>query len=493
MADETDLRQQLSAYMDGELSPDQADRMDQALRDDPALAGELESLRATRRMVRQLPRVSAPPELLAQVLAKAERSRLSGPDPDRTRASTGAMPWVRRLASAAVLLIAFGVGGVILVTLWVVSPPAGELPEPALPESADPPPRPPVAMHDGDPRSSEPATTPPSAGGVHRKSTAPDRRPRVGPAGAIPPPEEEVMILTGDLDATNGRVQRILMDSGVSPAFGAVDVDGLMEANALAARQEGVMQSRPGSAGFSLGPDSVYTETGGDGRSIRLRVYATVDQCRQIQSELADLQRNLLVPQVDASAPPAGRTTRSGESRPASPADPGPRPAGESPGAGPPTLTMAPEPRSDEQRISDLIRKSLAAIQPSPADPNPSPSRGAASIPDGAEAAGKAGPPASEGQALQNQWEDAYRQRQPRDANASAGRRRHSRRAGQGPSRAASLGEPSTSPSAQRLVRLTIRVQGLAGESPASRPTTGPADTQPADQGAASPSSSGLE
>ncbi|KPK83864.1 MAG: hypothetical protein AMJ81_07100, partial [Phycisphaerae bacterium SM23_33] len=55
-----DIREQLSAYLDGELSQAQLGRVQDAIRGDPQLAAELEALRAVRKLLRGLPRASAP-------------------------------------------------------------------------------------------------------------------------------------------------------------------------------------------------------------------------------------------------------------------------------------------------------------------------------------------------------------------------------------------------------------------------------------------------
>ncbi|MFB3890431.1 MAG: anti-sigma factor [Phycisphaerae bacterium] len=116
MSDRDKICEELSAYLDGELPDEQVRRIEQALRYDPALARELEQLRATRALVRAAPRQRAPDDFVARVLAQAERSHLVGPGP--TVESPGVLRWARHFATAAMLLIALGIGGIIVYTLW---------------------------------------------------------------------------------------------------------------------------------------------------------------------------------------------------------------------------------------------------------------------------------------------------------------------------------------------------------------------------------------
>ena len=72
--------EQLSAYLDGELSEADAAAVARALQADPQLAGELERLRAVRQLVASLPRESAPAGLASRVLAQARPAgRAPGP------------------------------------------------------------------------------------------------------------------------------------------------------------------------------------------------------------------------------------------------------------------------------------------------------------------------------------------------------------------------------------------------------------------------------
>jgi len=110
------FHEQLSAYMDGELSESDARRLEQAIQDDAELAKELGQLRATRELVRNLPRRRAPEDFAAGVLERAARQRLLGSA--SVQMQSRPLQWGRYLAAAAVLLIAAGIGAVIVATLW---------------------------------------------------------------------------------------------------------------------------------------------------------------------------------------------------------------------------------------------------------------------------------------------------------------------------------------------------------------------------------------
>ncbi len=114
-----EIGEQLSAYLDGELSEAEARRLEEAVRADAELAGELNSLRAVRGLLRELPRERAPAGMTEGIVARAERSRLlTGPGVPGRRGFS----WPRRLAVAAAVLIAVGAG---LVLMSLPPKPAG--------------------------------------------------------------------------------------------------------------------------------------------------------------------------------------------------------------------------------------------------------------------------------------------------------------------------------------------------------------------------------
>ncbi|MCD6303765.1 MAG: hypothetical protein J7M21_02245, partial [Planctomycetes bacterium] len=131
MSTKDDISRDFSAYLDGELSEADARAVEQAVRDDPALARRLDELAAVRGLLRAIPREPAPKDLAAGVMARAERLRLVGAD--EHPAPAGVLRWVRYLAGAAVLLVAAAVGLVVAVTLW--APPRPQFGRTARPES----------------------------------------------------------------------------------------------------------------------------------------------------------------------------------------------------------------------------------------------------------------------------------------------------------------------------------------------------------------------
>ena len=110
MSDHEKILADLSAYLDGELSHAQAQRVEEAARQEPAVARELAALRRTRELVRGLERVKTSPDFVAGVLEKAERLRLVRAE---ERPSGGS--FFRWMAAAAVLLVAVGVGVTVAV------------------------------------------------------------------------------------------------------------------------------------------------------------------------------------------------------------------------------------------------------------------------------------------------------------------------------------------------------------------------------------------
>jgi len=70
----SEIQENLSAYLDGELDPAGAAELESHLEGCESCRSELESLRSTVELVRSVPRVQAPP-VLKQRLASATSSR----------------------------------------------------------------------------------------------------------------------------------------------------------------------------------------------------------------------------------------------------------------------------------------------------------------------------------------------------------------------------------------------------------------------------------
>jgi len=101
------IKELLSAYIDGEVTSEQSRAVEQAVAKDPELALELHELTATRRLVMGLPQERAPRGFVRKVMARAERKHLLG---DRHAGGAfSAARWIT-LAVAAVVLLTAGIG-----------------------------------------------------------------------------------------------------------------------------------------------------------------------------------------------------------------------------------------------------------------------------------------------------------------------------------------------------------------------------------------------
>ncbi len=120
MNENQDISEQLSAYLDGELVPAEAARIESLLAKDDALARELARLRATRELLRSLPKAHVSPDFAEKVLQVAAGKRLLPGDPTARSTRTG-LNWRKGLAAAAVVVVALGAGGVLSV--WFYEPP----------------------------------------------------------------------------------------------------------------------------------------------------------------------------------------------------------------------------------------------------------------------------------------------------------------------------------------------------------------------------------
>lgn len=108
----TNWTDRLSEYLDGELSGDEADRLESRLAAEPRLRALLEELRAVKRTASERPDYEAPARLWDRVRGRIESAR--GP-----AASTEPSAWRRRLmftlpqlaaAAGVVLLLGFSIG-----------------------------------------------------------------------------------------------------------------------------------------------------------------------------------------------------------------------------------------------------------------------------------------------------------------------------------------------------------------------------------------------
>ena len=117
MSDKEEIREQLSAYLDGELSESEARRITAALAEDPGLTAELEGLRATRDVLRNLPRLRAGADFAAKVMQEADLRGLAGRSAAPGSRKTPPR-WLRYCAAAAVVVVALGAGLVMSRLLY---------------------------------------------------------------------------------------------------------------------------------------------------------------------------------------------------------------------------------------------------------------------------------------------------------------------------------------------------------------------------------------
>ena len=114
--DQEQLGEWLSAYLDGELNPEQKELVDRLLREDESARRLLDELRRTVDLVSSLPRHSAPGSLAEDVQLHVERSELLGePEEPSVRSGGRRTPFLAVLSMAAALGL-FAVGLRIIVT-----------------------------------------------------------------------------------------------------------------------------------------------------------------------------------------------------------------------------------------------------------------------------------------------------------------------------------------------------------------------------------------
>jgi hypothetical protein len=187
----TEIRRQLSAYLDGEVSPAQRVEIDAHLADCPRCRAALAELERTIGHIRNLPRVEAPPWLAAKTMARV-----------REVAETRSSLWQRlffplgvKLPLEAVAIVFLCVTGYYLTRtsapeLTTVSSPvpsrqeAASPAQPAAPAQPEETPQPPAAVQR---KAAPPTATPPAAPAVapEKRSEAPALQ---APAPAAPAP-----------------------------------------------------------------------------------------------------------------------------------------------------------------------------------------------------------------------------------------------------------------------------------------------------------------
>jgi anti-sigma factor RsiW len=110
MSDIHRIAQQLSAYLDGELAPDEAVQVREHLDGCPSCRGELDELRGTKRVLGRLRPIDVPPDLDAAILARIDR------EPHRSWLGWSWVSWPRPAVVAVTAMLA-----VVLVAVPLVN------------------------------------------------------------------------------------------------------------------------------------------------------------------------------------------------------------------------------------------------------------------------------------------------------------------------------------------------------------------------------------
>ena len=257
MAEKNKTSWDLSAYMDGELGQAEADRIARALRDDRALQQELETLRATREMLLRLPRHRAGKALTNRIMAAAEQLQARGKGNDAV--SGGAERWLRRLATAAVLLVATG-AGMMVTRAWLGqndSPTGTHIVRTDVPEGG------PGGGVDAGPSLR-----------ARRKDEVSD-----GYKSDSAPGAGNEVIFTHDLDLARRDVERALLTNGLVP-----------EARGKSARIGKGRMSRAGGSNFRFSRPSIET--------LSCEVVGTPEQIAGLRTELGRIRKSQFVVQA---------------------------------------------------------------------------------------------------------------------------------------------------------------------------------------------------
>lgn len=109
-----DLNILLSAYLDGELTPSQAARLEKRLAEDPQARAMLADLRRVCGMVQNLPREKAPEDMAEQIQSLLERDSLLGREDTQTESAGRNHLRIRRfIAAAAVIMLTGAIAGIV--------------------------------------------------------------------------------------------------------------------------------------------------------------------------------------------------------------------------------------------------------------------------------------------------------------------------------------------------------------------------------------------
>jgi len=282
MTEQENISELLSAYLDGEVTPDQRGRIEQAVKKDPGLAIELNELSQTRRLVADLPVEHAPGGFVRRVMARAERKHLLSAG--QAGGAFRATRWIT-LAVAAVVLLAAGTGIFLVSSLETDLRDADKLargPEPTDSPRARDDSRSGLGVSkrfDGaTDKDAKGAAAKPGKGG-RQYDSAELVSADLGDALAN---AASAVIWTDSVDKTVSEVQRSLDRNDVLPL---VLNDELARANRARGQR------------FSRGGGNLYFNTNVDARQIQIVAYAPTKLIGKLQRELTDLGRRQRVSQ----------------------------------------------------------------------------------------------------------------------------------------------------------------------------------------------------
>ncbi len=297
-----DMHEELSALLDGELSPERARRVAQAVEADPALQAELAQLRAVRGLLGGLAREGAPEGLVESVLERVERDRLlqAAAEPVEQRRP---LRWLRRAAGAAVIVLAAGLGLYLYDELseppWTArnghdGPPLAAM-EPATERALDSTERVRALRPAPDRDRPGPAmertySREPTRGEPPPRADRPAAAPALGWMGMgllAGPPVREIVVSSADPVLANRQVLDALASQGLAPLTQAVQAAAV----------------ETGQAGPDLAPAVAgWFEPQADRQAQRILVVVPVEQLPQIER---DVFANAALPSRPAAPLPA--------------------------------------------------------------------------------------------------------------------------------------------------------------------------------------------
>ena len=275
---------ELSAYLDGELGERDAERIEEALRGSAELRAELESMRSMRQALRSLPRAAAPAGMAERVLLRAERATLLDGRPVDAAGRTGG-GWVGRIAAAAVILIAVGVGLTVLSRM-------GETKDPGDRVAVNNDDR--VIHAPGAPKIAEPAAMP-SKIGKGRGALAD------ASADVLNPPVVQFTLNTDNLDLVQHDVQRVL------------DRNGLQDV----AMVNDAPKTEPRRTRIAARGGNYYDQVAANPNRVEIDIVVDEGQLQKVIADLSEIRSNQRVAQIPerdakdvAVADPADTTIR---------------------------------------------------------------------------------------------------------------------------------------------------------------------------------------